>query len=483
MYAERKEDGGSSRFKVVPRDAQLRGRGQAQAHEPARGPALVPSAVEGEGRRSIHDLQDWRAHVLRRWRGESVPPDGHSQGRSGDPAKVAAEPLNRAPGPPEAKDSTQEVAPSRRVNIRKLAIMGVALVAALTSAGFGYRWWTVGRFTVSTDDAYVRAHNTTLAAKVAGYVSGIPVEDNTYVHVGDVIATIDDGDFRLAVDAARDKVATQQATVDRIGRQITAQQAGVDQAKAQLVSAQAAAKRAQLELDRQQALATREFASRQTLEQAQANRDQSVAAVQSAQAAVDAAEANVDVLKAQQQEAVRGLDELRTALAKAERDLSFTVVRAPIDGVVGNRAVQTGDFVQTGQRLASLVPLDEVYIDANFKETQLANLRPGQKVAINVDALPDHTIEGTVTSMSPASGAIFSLLPPDNATGNFTKIVQRLPVRINVPLDVAAQRVLRPGMSVVVSVNTNQDAARVPVVSHAAAPRAEAPSATAPSTN
>ena len=129
----------------------------------------------------------------------------------------------------------------------------------------------------------------------------------------------------------------------------------------------------------------------------------------------------------------------KTALAKAERDLSFTVIRAPIDGVIGNRAVQTGDYVQTGQRLASLVPLDEVYVDANFKETQLARLRPGQTVSIAVDALPEHTIQGTVESFSPASGAVFSLLPPDNATGNFTKIVQRLPVRIHVPLDVAAR--------------------------------------------
>ena len=145
------------------------------------------------------------------------------------------------------------------------------------------------------------------------------------------------------------------------------------------------------------------------------------------------------MLKAQQQEAARTLDELKTALAKAERDLSFTVIRAPVDGVFGNRAVQTGDFVQTGQRIASLVPLDDVYIDANFKETQLARLQPGQPVSISVDALPDHAIDGGVESLSPASGAVFSLLPPDNATGNFTKIVQRLPVRIDVPAGVAAQ--------------------------------------------
>jgi membrane fusion protein, multidrug efflux system len=373
------------------------------------------------------------------------------------PAPPVRLPANIAKAPGQARQ--------RSARARKLTMLGVALLLAAGAAGtLGYRWWTVGRFVETTDDAYVSAHNTTLAAKVAGYVSSITVEDNSRVRAGDVIATIDDGDFRLAADSARDKVATQGATVERIGRQIVAQQASVAQAQAQLVSAQAGATRMRLELDRQQSLSQRDFASRQTLEQAQANRDQAVAGVQGAQAAVDAAEANVDVLKAQQQEAAKTLDELRTALAKAERDLSFTVVRAPVDGVIGNRAVQTGDFVQTGQRLASLVPLDEVYVDANFKETQLAHLRPGQKVAITVDALPDQAIEGTVTSLAPASGAVFSLLPPDNATGNFTKIVQRLPVRVSVPPDVATLNLLRPGMSVVVSVNTkpaaSSDAAR-----------------------
>jgi membrane fusion protein (multidrug efflux system) len=282
----------------------------------------------------------------------------------------------------------------------------------------------------------------------------VDVADNSFVHAGDAIARVDDGDYRLALEAAEDKVATQQATVNRIGQQIPAQQAQVEQARAQLVSAQAAATRGQSELQRQQSLASKEFASRQTLEQAQANRDQTAAAVLSAQAAVDAALANVDVLRAQQQEAARTLKELQTAVAKAERDLSFTVIRAPIDGVIGNRAVQVGDYVQTGTRLASLVPLDDVYVDANFKETQLGRLKPGQPVTVSVDALPDHDITGTVASVSPASGSVFSLLPADNATGNFTKIVQRLPVRIHLPADVTTQRLLRPGMSVVVGVNT-----------------------------
>jgi membrane fusion protein (multidrug efflux system) len=346
---------------------------------------------------------------------------------------------------------------ARRIGLgfnKRTLIAAAAIMAIIAGGAFGTEWWVNGRYMISTDDAYVRAHNTTLASKISGYLASIPIEDNATIRAGDVIATIDDGDYKLAADAAREKVATQQATVDRIGRQVIAQNATIDQAKAQMVSAQAAARRMQLELDRQQALAAQKFASQQTLEQATANRDQSAAAVDNAQAVIDAAAANLDVLKAQQQEAARTLDELRTALAKAERDFSFTVIRAPVDGVFSNRAVQTGDYVQTGQRIASLVPLDDVYVDANFKETQLARLQPGQPVSINVDALPDHAIAGRVASLSPASGAVFSLLPPDNATGNFTKIVQRLPVRIEVPADVAAKQLLRPGMSVVVSVNT-----------------------------
>ena len=150
---------------------------------------------------------------------------------------------------------------------------------------------------------------------------------------------------------------------------------------------------------------------------------------------------------------------MQTALAKAERDLSFTIIRAPFDGVIGNRAVQVGDYVQPTQRLASLVPLQAVYIDANFKETQFAHLQPGQPVSITVDALPGRMLEGRVASFAPASGSVFSLLPPDNATGNFTKIVQRLPVRILVPASVAEQSVLRPGMSVIVKVDTKPGAA------------------------
>jgi membrane fusion protein (multidrug efflux system) len=379
----------------------------------------------------------------------TAQPEQSRQGQAA--AEPASEPEARAP---EVRPSLKaKLAAGLKAN-RKRILQGVAAVVLLGAGWFAYDYLTVGRYIVSTDDAYVRADATTLAAKVSGYVAAIDVRDNTFVRAGDVIARIEDGDYRLALDSAHDKVATQQATVERIGRQIVAQQAAVDQAKAQLTSAQAAQTRADAELARQQALATREFASKQTLEQAQATRDQAVASVQSGQAAIDGALATVDVLKAQQQEAARTLKELQTAEAKAARDLSFTEIRAPVDGVLGNRAMHVGDYVQPGQRLAALVPLDGVYVDANFKETQLAGMRPGQSVTISVDALPEHDIVGHVASVSPASGSVFSLLPPDNATGNFTKIVQRLAVRIRLPADVTDKRLLRPGMSVVASVNT-----------------------------
>jgi membrane fusion protein (multidrug efflux system) len=359
--------------------------------------------------------------------------------------------------PAGAPESEQKAAPPKR-NLKKTALMGAFVAALALGAWYGQYWWITGRFLVSTDDAYVGVHTATLAAKVPGYVAAVKADDNTKVHAGDVVATIDDGDYRIAVDAARANIATQAASIERIGKQVTAQQAAVAQAKAQVASAQANATRADLELRRQQQLAQQQYSSQQKLEQAQSDRDQARAAVLGAEAAVEAADTNVAVLKAQQQEAARTLDQLKTTLAKVERDLSFTTIRAPFEGIIGNRAMQSGDYVQQGQRLASLVPLDDIYIDANFKETQLADLHPGQPVSIAVDALDGHAIAGTVESVAPASGSVFSLLPPDNATGNFTKVVQRIPVRIRVPANVGAEEVLRPGMSVVVSVDTKPGA-------------------------
>jgi membrane fusion protein (multidrug efflux system) len=341
---------------------------------------------------------------------------------------------------------------------RKLVLTGIGTVLAIAAAAYGVHYFLVGRFLVSTDDAYVRANNTTLGARVSGHIAAILPGDNALVHTGDVIFRIDDGDYRIAVDAARTKIDTQQATIDRIGHQVTALESAVEQAAAQVTSAEAALKRAGLDYDRQQALNTKGFASRATFEVSEAGRDQGVAALKSAQAAFDAARDNVEVTKAQQAEARAQLAELQTSLAKAQRDLDFTAVRAPVDGMFSNRMVSTGDYIVVGQRLGNVVPLNDVFIDANFKETQLMRVRPGQPVTIAVDAYGHRKFAGIVDSISPAAGSVFTLLPPDNATGNFTKIVQRLPVRIRVPKDVARENLLRAGMSVYATIDTREGA-------------------------
>jgi membrane fusion protein (multidrug efflux system) len=371
------------------------------------------------------------------------------------PAKPAIDKPAAAPAAPAAPAAS--AAP--KSGKRKFVLMGIVTLLALAAASYGAYYLLVGRFYVSTDDAYVRANNTTLGARVAGHIAAILPGDNTLVRTGDVIFRIDDGDYRIAVEAARTKIATQRATIDRIGRQVTALESAVEQAQAQVVSAEAGVKRAGLDFERQQALSAKGFASHATYEVSEAARDQGIAALKSAQSAFDAARDNVEVTKAQQAEARAQLAELETSLAKAQRDLDFTFVRAPVDGTFSNRLVNVGDFVIVGQRLGNVVPLDDVFIDANFKETQLKRIRPGQPVTISVDAYGHRKFAGFVDSISPAAGSVFTLLPPDNATGNFTKIVQRLPVRVKVPKDVARQNLLRAGMSVYATVDTNKGAA------------------------
>ena len=361
-----------------------------------------------------------------------------------------------APGAPDAPAAPAAAAP--KSGKRKFVLIGIFALLALAAASYGVYYTLVGRFYVSTDDAYVRANNTILGARVAGHIAAIAPGDNTVVRKGEVIFRIDDGDYKIAVDAARTRIATQEATIARIGRQVMAQVSAVEQAQANLASAEAGLKRAGLDYDRQQTLNNKGFASHATFEQSEAARDQGIAGVKAAQAAFDNARDMVAVTRAQQAEAEAQLAELKTQLAKAERDLDFSYVRAPVDGTFGNRMVNVGDYINVGQRLANLVPLDDVFIDANFKETQLNRVRPGQPVTIAVDAYGHRKFAGIVDSISPAAGSVFTLLPPDNATGNFTKIVQRLPVRIKVPKDVARQNLLRAGMSVYVTVDTNKGA-------------------------
>jgi len=334
----------------------------------------------------------------------------------------------------------------------RLVLVALLGAAAWFGGNAGYAWWTDGRFLVSTDDAYVAADITTLAAKASGYVTEVMVADNQAVKKGDVIARVDSGDYALAVAQAENALTGNLATIARIDKQIAAGEAQVAQAKAGVASAQASLESKDINFSRQTTLVTNKVSAQSQLDDARTDRDAARATVASAEAAVAVAEANIEVLKAQKAEAEATGKTLQTALDKANRDLSFTEIRAPIDGVVGNKAFEVGTYVTPGQQLASLVASGSAHIEANYKETQLAKLVPGETVRITVDALgEEETILGKVESLSPATGSVFSLLPANNATGNFTKVVQRLPVRIAVPDDVALSGKLRPGLSVVVA--------------------------------
>ena len=368
--------------------------------------------------------------------------------------------------------------PAKRAGLRRF-VVPVLILAALGYGGkTAYDYFVEGRFLVSTDDAYVGALTSIIAAKATGHITAVPVVQNQIVHRGDLLVSIDDGDYQNAVDSARARIGTQDATIARFARQIDAQAAIIAQAAAQATatgaqvkSAEADVERAALEYDRSYKLAQTNFGSQQHLEQATADRDRTVAALAAARASVastaaalDGAKANLDVLKAQKDEATHQRAELVTALAMAERNLSFTRVVAPFDGTIGNVAAHVGDFVQPGTRMMALVPLDASYVDANFKETQLGDIKPGQKVDVAIDALDGKVIEGVVSSISPASGSEFSLLPPDNATGNFTKVVQRVAVRVTFPDEVLKEVPLRPGLSVVATVHTRDPDAPKPTL-------------------
>lgn len=334
-------------------------------------------------------------------------------------------------------------------------VLGAIVLAALAGAAhFGYDWWTNGRFMVSTDDAYIGGDINYVAPKVTGYVKSVNVKANQFVKAGDALITLDDGDYKIALEQARAALATQQLALKSIDAQRLVAVASKEQAEAKLRAAQAALHGAQLAQDRASKLQSKDFASASALDNANVTLEQAQADVGASNAAIQSAVANIAAIDAQYAQAKSTIKSLQLAVDKAERDESFTVLRAQFDGIVGNMSVQEGDLVTPGMRLAAVVPSDALYIDANFKETQIADIQPGQTVGIHVDALGDKEIQGKVLSISPASGAVFSLLPAENATGNFTKITQRLPVRIAIPKDALDTHRLMAGLSVVVDVDT-----------------------------
>ena len=339
---------------------------------------------------------------------------------------------------------------------KKLLLLLPVLLLAAGAYG-GWQWWREWRFQQSTDDAYVSSDISLISPKIEGYIKEVRVADNQRVTAGQVLFVIDDSDFAAKVAQASAAVASSEAVVATFATRHDFQIAMINQAAATTHAAEAEVNRANLDQQRYATLATTESATKQRYETALADAAKAAANLLKAQAAVEAEKQQLAVLDAQKHEEEARLLQARAALKLAQNDLDNTVIKAPVAGIVGNRAGQTGQYVKAGTQLLSLVPLPNVYVTANFKETQLTRMRPGQPAQISVDAYPDHVIEGRVESFAPASGAEFSLLPPDNATGNFTKIVQRVPVRIAVPDNGPLAALLRPGLSVVVSIDTRAE--------------------------
>ena len=350
----------------------------------------------------------------------------------------------------------------------KRLLIGAAAVVLLAGAGiYGDYWWTTGRFMVSTDDAYVQAHSVLISPKVSGYISEVPVDDNQSVHAGEILARIDPRDYQTALDQARASVTAVQASIDTLSRQIAQQKLAVEQARQLVASDQAALVYSQQDFQRYTELAKTGNGTVQRAQLAQADIREKQAALQHDATGVGVAKKQIGIFEAQLAQANATLAQQQAMEHQAELNLSYTTITAPVDGTVGVRTLRVGQYVQAGTQLMAVVPLQAVYITANYKETQLTDVRPGQPVTIDIDTFPGITVHGRVDSLAPASGQEFALLPPDNATGNFTKIVQRIPVKIVVDKGDPLAGMVRPGMSVEPTIDTKPPAgapspARVP---------------------
>jgi membrane fusion protein (multidrug efflux system) len=350
--------------------------------------------------------------------------------------------------------ATTAPAAARKLNLRKLLSTGAALAVLAASAWYGWDYWTIGQYLVSTDDAYVRADSTTIAPKVAGYLLQVLVKDNERVRSGQLLARIDDRDFKVALDQAEADVAAAKATIASKQAQLEVQEAVINAARATLDVDRAVVTFAGQENKRYTDLAASGSGSVQNAQQAQSRSASAQATLIRDGANLTSAVKQVDLLRAEIVQANAALARAEAVQHQAELNLGYTTIMAPIDGVVGNRTLRVGQFVQAGTQLMSVVPARGAYVVANYKETQLTDVHEGQAVAIAVDMFPGQIVHGHVDSIAPASGQEFALLPPDNATGNFTKVVQRIPVRI--ALDTASNSPveLRPGMSVIPTIET-----------------------------
>jgi membrane fusion protein, multidrug efflux system len=332
-----------------------------------------------------------------------------------------------------------------------ILIGGLILVVARE-----WNWWVSSSVLQSTDDAYLQADTTPLAAKVPGYVSGVLVQDFQRVHGGDVLVEIVDDDYRAQLDQAQANVAAAEAAIANIEQQERLQETLIKQAEAEIESSEADVTRYHLETVRQQDLLKDKYAGTpQLVEQAVDNEKRAVSALALNRAKLDQQRQQLNVLESQKAQTIAALEGQKAARDLAKINLGYTRIVAPVDGMVSERLVRPGQYLSVGTQVISLVPLPNVWVVANYKETQMTNIRTGQKARATVDAFPGKVLHGHVDSWSPASGAEFALLPPDNATGNFTKVVQRIPVKIVLDPDPSLADLLRPGMSVIATIDTS----------------------------
>ena len=342
--------------------------------------------------------------------------------------------------------------PSRAATRR--AALALALALGVTGAAdLGYGYLTTGRYLETTDDAYVKADSTIIAPKVSGYISEVLVADNEPVKAGQVLARIDDRDFKTALKQAHADVAAAEASVRNLNAQIELQEPLIQQQAAEVDAAEANLKFAEQERSRYDELMKSGSGTVQRAQQTDAALRAQTAQLQQGKAGLIAANKKIEVLDTERAKAVAQLDHARAVEQQAALNLSYTQITAPVDGTVGARTLRVGQYVQAGTQLMAVVPLDAVYVVANFKETQLTHVRNGQPVEVRIDSFSATRLKGHVDSLSPASGLEFALLPPNNATGNFTKVVQRVPVKIVLD-DQSLRGLLRPGMSAEPTVNT-----------------------------
>jgi membrane fusion protein, multidrug efflux system len=342
----------------------------------------------------------------------------------------------------------------RRWPVRQI-VTGLAALIVLTGAGYyGHYYWTTGRYLVSTDDATVDADSVVISPKVSGYLGEVAVQDNQTVHAGQTLARIEDPDYRTALAGARANVDAARAAIQHLEQQIDQQQLQVVAAQAAVATDQAALIFSRQQSSRYAGLAHIGAATVQDSQQWQADISEKEAALARDGAQVGVARKQIDVFGAALDQARAVLAQQQAAADQAELNLGYTTITAPVNGTVGRRSLRVGQYVQAGTELMEIVPLSAVYVTANYKETQLTDVRPGQPVTIAVDMFPGVPVHGVVNSVAPASGEEFSLLPPDNATGNYTKIVQRIPVKITIEPHDRLLGQLRPGMSVEPTVDT-----------------------------